>query len=113
MIELTEKYTFHIPLYKSINNKLVPIDIDEILKCLIEEFDKNGYDSLYIENVKGYYNLETFDEILINIFTSKEMIKTHNSPDAIFKQWFNDNNDILEQLALGYEYNNKMYIEKF
>ncbi|WP_407422258.1 hypothetical protein [Methanobrevibacter sp.] len=51
MIELDKKYVFHIPLYKYVNNDLIPIPIENIIEELIKQFNKNGYDSLYITKV--------------------------------------------------------------
>lgn len=107
MIELNTKYVFHIPLYKLIDGDLILIDIEEILEELFDRFSKNGFDSLYITKVKGYYNFRTFDELLINIFTSSD-----GSPEIIFKKWFLENNNILEQEAFAYELNNSMFIEE-
>ena len=112
MIELDKKYVFHIPLYKYVNNDLIPIPIENIIEELIKQFNKNGYDSLYITKVKGYYKSRCFDEILITLFVSTAFIKNHNSPEAIFKKWFKVNNNILEQEAYAYEYNNTMNIHE-
>ena len=114
MMELDKKYVLHIPLYKYKNNELIPIEIYHIIEDLIKKLDKEGYDSLYITDVKAYYKSRSFDEILISIFTSEEVLKKENkeSPSAIFKKWFKEHNYILEQEALGYEYDNKMYIEE-
>ena len=114
MIELNKKYVFHIPLYKFKNEELIPIELDPILDELIDRFNENGHDSLYMSNVSAYYKSRIFDEILISIFVSTEHLAKEKQefPDRIFKKWFKDNNKILEQEALAYEYNNKMFIEK-
>ena len=92
MIELDTKCVFHIPLYKFIDDELILIDIDEILDDLIGQFSENGYDSLYMTKVKGVYNKE--------------------SPEIIFKKWFMENNNLLEQEAFAYEWNNSLFIEE-
>ena len=109
MIELKEKFVFHVPLHKYINNELITINqkvIDELF-CLFEE---NGYENAYITKVKGYYKSRAFDELLITIFTSETSKKP--MPHVIFKKWFVENNNILEQESLAYEYNNELFIEK-
>lgn len=112
MIELDEKYIFHIPLYKYENNELVKINITDILDDLINQLNQEGYDSLYIMKVKGYYKSRGFDELLLTIFISEEQLKRQNqdSPEIVFKDWFKINNNILRQEALAYECNNKMFI---
>ncbi len=110
MIELDTKCVCHIPLYKFIDDELILIDIDEILDDLIGQFSENGYDSLYMTKVKGVYKSREFDELLITIFTSSNQNK--ESPEIIFKKWFMENNDILEQEAFAYEWNNSLFIEE-
>lgn len=112
MMELDKKYVFHIPLCKYVNNDLIPITIENIIDELIKQFNENGYDSLYITKVKGYYKSRCFDEILITIFVSTAFITNHDSPEAIFKKWFKANNNILEQEAYAYECNNTMNINE-
>lgn len=114
MIELNQKYVFHIPLYKYENNELVHIDIDDALDELLDQFEENGYDTLYISEVKGLYKSHLFDEILMTIFLSTERLAKDNQefPDRIFKKWFKKNNDILGQEAYAYEQNNKMFVGK-
>ena len=104
MLELSEKYVFHIPLYKVKDNKLVKISIDEILDDLITRFGEGGFDSLYITDVESHYRSRRFDGLILTIFTSGR------SPVDIFVEWFEANNHILEQAALAYEHNDKMFI---
>ena len=116
MIELNKKYVFHIPLYKydDNNDELIAIDMTGIFDELIDEFEENGYDSLYMTDVNSLYKSRFFSEILISIFVSTERLAKDDVefPDRIFKKWFKKNNDILEQEGYAYEYNNKMFIEK-
>lgn len=105
MIELTEKYVFHIPLYKCVDGELVLIDLDDLLDELFGEFTKNGFKSWYMTKVKSFYKSVTYDEILITIFTSKD-----ESPCEIFEKWFRRNNDILCQKYFAYECGNRMII---
>ncbi|MBR5503992.1 MAG: hypothetical protein IKV87_06085 [Methanobrevibacter sp.] len=114
MIELNKKYVFHIPLYKIEDDELIPINMDTILDDLIEQFEENGYDSLYMTDVKAYYKSRFFDEILISIFVSTEHLakENHEFPDRIFEKWFKQNKKELGQEAFAYEYNNKMFIGK-
>lgn len=107
MVEiLNYKYVFHVPLYKLKNNELITIN-QEIIDELLNLFISNDY-NLYITKIKGFYNKNIFDEIIITIFT--------NSNDELliklFKSWFIKNNNSLEQDSFAYEINNKMYIEK-
>lgn len=110
-MQLTEKYVFHIPLSKYVNGKLVKIEIDKLLDNLIGSFNEQGYENLYIVKAKGYYKTRSYDEILITMYTSSNFIKTHPSPDEIFKNWFKRNNGKLQQEAFAYEHNNTMEIE--
>ena len=112
MKELDKKYVFHIPLCKYVNNDLIPIAIENIIDELIKQLNENGYDSLYMTKVKGYYKSRCFDEILITLFVSTRFLTNHYLPEAIFKKWFKANNNILEQEAYTYECNNKMNIEE-
>ena len=108
MMELDKKYVFHIPIYKFLKIGLIPIEYEEILDVLIGRFNQNGYDSLYITEVKGFYKSREFDELLITIFTS-----SHDSLlEYIFESWFIENNDVLEQEAFAYECNNSMFVKK-
>ena len=112
MVELDKKYVFHIPLYKYTDNELIAIDIDNIIGTLIVHLNENGYDSAYMTDVKGYYKSRCFDEVLITLFVSTEFLANHKHPEAIFKEWFIKNNDLLAQEAFAYECDNRMHIEK-
>ena len=105
MIELTEKYVFHIPLYKCMDGELVLIELDDLLDELFDEFTKNGFKSWYVTKVESFYKSVTYDEVLITIFTSKD-----ESPCKIFEDWFRRNNDILCQKYFAYECGNGMII---
>ncbi|MDO5849752.1 MAG: hypothetical protein Q4P14_00930 [Methanobacteriaceae archaeon] len=106
MIKLDDKYIFHLPLYKYANEELIAID-SSIISNLMDLFNEKGYENAYVMKVKGYYKSRSFDELLITIFTSS----TDNiKPDSIFKDWFIENNDILEQDSFAYEYNDEMFI---
>lgn len=113
MLELDDKYVFHVPLYKYVDNELIRLDIEDILDELIDELNKHGYDSLYIINVKSYYKSRSFDELLITLFISEKTVKKDNRefPDSLFSQWFKQNNNVLQQEAFAYEHNNSMIIE--
>lgn len=105
MTELTEKYVFHIPLYKYVDDGLVAIEIDGLLDELIFDLIENGFESFYLTKAKAHYKLRCFDEILLTIFTSSD------SPVGIFEKWFRNNNDVLGQEAFSYECANTMVIE--
>lgn len=113
MLILDEKYVFHIPLYKYVDNKLIVLDIEDILDNLTEQLDNEGYESLYITKVKSYYKSRCFDELLITLFISQKRVSDNKQefPDKIFKRWFKQNNHILQQEAYAYEHNNSMIIE--
>ena len=87
---------------------LIPIEYEEILDVLIDRLNQNGYDSLYITEVKGFYKSREFDELLITIFTSSY----DSLPESIFECWFIENNDVLEQEAFAYECNNSMFVKE-
>ena len=106
MIELTEKYVFHIPLYKYVDDELVAIEIDNLLDDLISDLSENGFENFYMTKAKAHYKSRCFDELLITVFTSS------NSPAGIFEEWFRNNNDILGQEAFGYECANSMIIHE-
>ncbi len=102
MMELSERYVFHIPLCKFKDNLLLPIDIDEVLEDLIMRMD---HDSLYVTKAQGHYKSRSYDELLVTVFSSSDDL------GGIFEDWFRANNIILEQDALAYEHNGKMYIQ--
>ena len=106
---LEEKYIFHIPLFKYENDKIISIDMDNILNELICEFAEKGFENLYIIKARGHYKSRSYDELLITIYTSKNENQT--LPNEIFEKWFKNNNNILKQESFGYEYNNRMFIE--
>ena len=106
-MELNKKYVFHIPLFKFSNNRLIQIEIKDILDDLISQLNDNGFENLYITEVKGQYKSRSFDELLITLFTHD-----NQSPEIIFKTWFENNNNLLKQEEYAYECNNSMYIEK-
>lgn len=108
MIELNRRYVFHIPVYKYLKIGLVPIGYEELLDVLIDQFNQNGYDSLYITEVKGYYKSREFDELLITVFTSSN----DDFPEFLFKSWFMENNDVLGQETFAYECNDSIFIEE-
>lgn len=104
MIELDEKYVFHIPLCRFSEGELERIEIDDLLDDLIARFHKSGFESLYMTSVKSYYKTRLYDEILITIFTSGK------SPVGIFKEWFYNNNGVLGQEAFAYEASGRMFV---
>lgn len=110
MIELDQKFVLHLPVHKFENERVTAININKVLDNLINILNENNYHSFYITKVNGHYKTRSFDEILITIFTSSN--DNRKKPDKIFKEWFQDNNDILRQESYAYEYNNIMYIEE-
>lgn len=110
MDKLDKKYVFHIPFFKYENEKLVPLDIENIVDDFLKQLNENGYDSLYMKNVKAMYKSRCFDELLIILFVSS--LENRESPINIFKQWFNRNNKLLKQESFSYEYGNVMFVEK-
>lgn len=106
MKEFSRKYIFHIPLCEYSGEELVLIDIDEILEDLIDRFNENGFDSLYVSKVEGHYKSRRFDELLLTLFCDGD------APETIFKDWFRLNNDVLRQEAFAFECGNRMYVEK-
>jgi len=113
MLRLDNKYVFHIPLYKYEDNKLIRLDIDGILANLMEQLNNEGYESLYITEVKSYFKSRSFDELLVTLFISQKRVSDNKQelPDKVFKRWFKQNNHILRQEAFAYEHNNSMIIE--
>ena len=65
MIELDEKYVFHIPLYKYVDGELVLIEIDDLLDELISDFSENGFENFYLTKAKAHYKSRCFDVIPI------------------------------------------------
>ena len=104
MIELTEKYVFHIPLYKYAGDELVRIELDDLLDDLINEFSESGFENFYLMKAKAHYKTRCFDELLLTIFTSSD------SPVEIFERWFRNSNDVLGQEALAWECGNSLNI---
>ncbi|MBO7719208.1 MAG: hypothetical protein J6S29_03535 [Methanosphaera sp.] len=84
--------------------------MDEVLDELIDNLNDNGYHSFYMIKAKGFYKSRCFDELLITIFASSD--DNQIKPNVIFKKWFIDNNDHLNQESMAYEYNNVLYVEK-
>ena len=106
MLELSEKYVLHIPLYKYVDDELVLIEIDDILEDLISDLSENGFENFYLTKAKAHYKSRCFDELLLTVFTSSK------SPEAIFEKWFRHNNDILGQESFGFEHANAMIIHE-
>ena len=106
MIRLNKKYVFHIPLFRYADDRLEPIDMDDIFNELLAELTDNGFENFYISKVRGYYKSRSFDELLITIFVSDngEIL------EEVFKSWFQKNNHILSQEAFSFESGNEMYI---
>ncbi|WP_407422329.1 hypothetical protein [Methanobrevibacter sp.] len=107
MIELEKKYVFHIPLFRHDDGKLTEIDIDGPLDDLIARFDENGFDSLYATRARSHYKSRCFDELLLTLFVSSS-----ENPEEIFRKWFEMNNDVLGQEALGWECGNRLFVVK-
>ena len=74
MTVLDVKYVFHIPLYKFTQDKLSPLNADEIIADLISKLSESVCDSLYMTRVKSCYRARLYDEILITIFTTEERL---------------------------------------
>ena len=105
MRTLDNKHVFHIPLCKYENNQLTPLEIDDLLKELTDEFEANGFEGMYMSKVKSCYNGRTYDELLITLFTTED-----KSPEEIFEKLFRKNNEILKQDEFAYEKGNTMTI---
>ena len=105
MTVLDVKYVFHIPLYKFTQDRLSPLNGDEIIADLISEFSESGFDSLYMTKVKSCYRARLYDEILITLFTTDD-----RAPEEIFEGWFRKNNEMLEQIEFAYEKGDRMII---
>lgn len=106
MIELNQKYVLHIPLYKYVNNRLILIEIDDILNELTSNLTNNGYDSFYTQKVISHYKKRSFEELIITIYAGK-----NNRIEEIFIEWFLKNNHILDQESLGFEKNDRLFIK--
>lgn len=107
MSELSEKYVFHIPVFKFEDNRLIRIDIDGYICNLVAMFAESGFEGMYSTMVKSYYKSRCYDEILITVFTSPE-----EAPEEIFRDWFVKNNDVFAQEAFAFEHNGTMHIER-
>ena len=107
MMELDKKYVFHVPLFRYDGGELTELDIDEALDELILQFSEHGFDSLYVTKAKGYYKSRCFDELLLSLFAS-----SGDNPQDIFIDWFERNNDVLGQEAMGWECADRMFIKK-
>ncbi len=110
MLELEDKYVFHIPMHKFENERVTRINMEKVIDDLIRILNESGYDSFYSTKVTGHYKDRSFDEVLITVFSSSS--SNRHSPDVLFSKWFKDNNGELRQEAFAYEYNNRVYIEK-
>lgn len=97
------KYVLHIPLYKYVDDELIPLEIDGIVDELIDDLN---LESFYITRVESHYKSRKFDEMLLTVFADSAGI------EDIFRDWFLKNNHILAQEAFSYECNNRMVIEK-
>ena len=104
---LSKKYIFHIPLYEYDGRELVAIDMDGLLDDLIFRLGEASFDSLYITKVESHYKARSFDELLLTIF-----VENNECLEEIFKKWFRDNNDVLQQDEFAYECGNELFIEK-
>ena len=106
MIELTERYVFHIPRCKYTDGGLEILEIDDILNDLFMGLSQNGFDGFYTVDAKSFYKSRgPYDELLIVLYSTSD-----KSPVGIFKQWFLKNNDFLAQDAYSYEHNGKMFV---
>lgn len=104
-MELDSKYVFHIPLYKYEDNRLTPLEIDDILCELFDEFHKKGFEGMYVSKVKSRYKGRDYSELLVTLFTTED-----KSPEEIFERWFVKNNEMLKQDEFAYEKGNAMTI---
>ena len=108
-MRLNQKYVLHIPLFKYDGSELIPLDEKSIVDGILSKLNENEYENLYITKVKGIYKKRCFDELLITLFVES---KSQDTPKVIFKKWFKENNNILKQKELAYEYNNTLIIEE-
>ncbi|WP_407394227.1 hypothetical protein [Methanobrevibacter sp.] len=81
--------------------------MEDALDELISHFHQNGFDSLYMSEVKSFYKSREYEELLIILFTSGD-----DFPEEIFREWFAKSNHVLGQEAFAYECNGKMYIQE-
>lgn len=107
-MELDNKFVLHIPLSKWENDKIMPLDMDDLIDELIKSLEVQGFDSFYLTKVKSYYKSRSYDELLITIFAGDS-----DSPREIFRDWFFKHNDVLCQEEFAYEFNNSLIVETF
>lgn len=106
MNKLNTKITLHIPEYFHDETGLIPIPND-ILNKLYTQLQDAHYD-FFIMTAETYYKNRTYTTKLVTSYTTEY----DQTPINIFRQWFKDNNDKLNQESLAYEYNNTLYIEE-
>ena len=58
MIELGEKYVFHIPMYRYADDELIPIELDNLLDDLVLKLGDDGFDSMYVTKAKSFFTLQ-------------------------------------------------------
>lgn len=104
-MKLDTKYVFHIPLCKHEDGQLTPLEIDDVICELFDEFRKNGFNGMYLGKVKSIYRGRAYDELLVTLFTIED-----KSPEEIFERWFVKNNEMLKQDEFAYEKANTMTI---
>lgn len=107
-IKLDKKYVLHIPLAKMDEDKLVSLEIDDILSNLFDLLSKKGFDVFYVSKVQGHYAENVYDQLLVTVFTASE----NEDVGEIFRGWFIDNNDILGQMEFAYEFCGVLFVEK-
>lgn len=105
MKELNTKIVLHIPEYFHDENGLIHIPVD-ILQQLYDQLQVAGYD-FFISTVETYYHKRTYTTKLVTLYTDND-----NKPITIFKKWFKNNNNELNQESMAYEWNDKLIIEE-
>ncbi len=96
----------HIPHYKW-DGKLISIDYLSFTKRIISRLAETGIEGGYRIAAKGYFKGRSYDEDLLTVYCTDDQAEKVVS---IFRQVYNEANDIMQQECFAYEHNGKMYV---
>ncbi len=106
-MSLPHKLVFHIPELALVNDTITPVSIDELLAGLADELQQAGVLSFYTINATGFYKGRSYPERLITLFWKDDPAPMQE----LFRRWFRENNDQLQQEAFAFELDGVLYTE--
>ena len=106
-MRLPHKLVFHIPEMAKVNGRITDVPIGRLLSGLADELQQAGVLSFYTINATGFYKGRSYPEQLVTLFRQDDPAPVQD----LFRRWFREHNDQLQQEAFAFEVDGVLYTE--